>query len=234
MTEGLTRSRLILFDFDGTLADSQSAIVEAMGMAFASAGLKRPAAAAVRRIVGLSLEEAVQVLMNGTAGMEQRAAEAGGIADAYRRAHIELRARADHVEPLFPGVRELLAGLDRPERFLGVATGKARRGLFDSLERHGLRHHFATLQTSDGNPGKPNPEMIYRAMDEVGVDADETVMIGDTVYDMNMAANAGVAALGVSWGYHAPEELTAAGAAHILNEPGDLVPLISKRERDER
>ncbi len=100
------------------------------------------------------------------------------------------------------------------------------------MERHELKHHFATLQTCDGNPGKPNPEMIHRAMNEVGVEPGETVMVGDTVFDMEMAGNAGVEALGVSWGYHDPKELTAAGAAYILGEPGDLVPLLSSREKE--
>ncbi len=232
MSGAATRFRLILFDFDGTLVDSQHLIVEAMGTAFAEADLDRPGAAAVRRIVGLGLEEAVQVLIDGVKGTTGGSTGVTGIAESYRRAYFGIRIRPDHHEPLFPGVREALAGLDRPSRSLGIATGKSRRGLVESLERHDLKHHFATFQTSDGNPGKPDPEMIYRAMDEVGVEAGETVMVGDTVFDMEMAGNAGVEALGVSWGYHDPKELTAAGAAHILDELGGLAPLLSNREKE--
>ena len=232
MGERRVATRLILFDFDGTLVDSQWTIVEAMGMAFAEVGLAPPDVAAVRRVVGLSLERALQVLMDEGQVTEVESAAAVAIAHRYRRAHLEIRTRPDHLEPLFPGVRALLRGLDRPERFLGIATGKSMDPLRHSLERHGLAHHFTTLQTADRNAGKPDPEMVRRAMDQMGVEPAETVMVGDTVYDMEMAGNAGVEALGVAWGYHHPDELRAAGAARILGTPGDLDELISSRERD--
>lgn len=231
MGQGSTPIRLILFDFDGTLVDSQRAIVEAMGTAFAEIGLKRPAAPAVRRIVGLGLEQAVQVLMDDHGRMGREAGLVEAIAERYRQAHLTIRSRPDHLEPLFPGVREVLAGLDHPERFMGIATGKSLAGLFDSLERHGLKHHFATLQTGDRNRSKPDPEMVQRAMDWVGVEPIETVMVGDTTYDMEMAGNAGVEALGVSWGYHQADELSAAGAARVLESAEELLSLVSSRER---
>ena len=95
---------------------------------------------------------------------------------------------------------------------LGIATGKARRGLLTTLERHGLSNRFITLQTVDSNPGKPHPAMLLRAMAETGVDPSATVVVGDTVYDMEMARRAGVRAVGVAWGYHTPDELEATGA----------------------
>jgi len=215
--------RLIVFDYDGTLVDSQRAILHAMAEGFAAADLPAPEAAAVRRVVGLSLEVAVARLcpdsMDGIT--------VNRVADAYRDAFHALRTRPDYCEPLFPGVRETLAALDRPEVCLGIATGKARRGLLASLKRHGLQHHFATLQTADEGPGKPHPAMLQRAMAEAGAAPEETVVIGDTTFDMEMAVNAGVTALGVSWGYHAPEELSASGAAGLIGSFAELPPRLA-------
>jgi len=217
---GFSGFRLIVFDYDGTLVDSQRAILYAMAAGFAAADLPAPEATAVRQVVGLSLEIAVARLcpdpMDG--------AIVTRVADAYRAAFQELRARPNYDEPLFPGVRETLAALDRPEVGLGIATGKARRGLLASLARHGLGHHFVTLQTGDEGPGKPHPAMLERAMAEVGAGPADTVLIGDTSFDMEMAVNAGVPGLGVSWGYHAPEELSASGAALILESFAELPP----------
>jgi phosphoglycolate phosphatase len=133
-----------------------------------------------------------------------------------------MRARNLVDEPLYPGVRETLALLNRPEVCLGIATGKSRHGLVSSLGRHDLNELFVTLQTADDGPGKPHPEILQRAMSEVGTEPEQTVVIGDTSYDMEMAANAGVRALGVAWGYHGAEELRASGAAHVVESFPDL------------
>lgn len=210
--------RLIVFDFDGTLVDSQAAIVQAMAEGFVSADLPAPGAASVRRVIGLKLEVAIAALLPD--GGDARAC--AEIARGYREAFFTLRTRPDHHEPMFPRARETLAALDQGDVLLGIATGKARRGLLASLERHGIAHHFVTLQTADDGPGKPHPTILRQAMREAGVEAEETVMIGDTVFDMDMAGRAGVAALGVAWGYHAPPELTAAGAARIVDRFADL------------
>jgi len=210
--------RLILFDYDGTLVDSQRAILHAMAAGFAAADLPAPEATAVRRVVGLNLEIAVSRLCPDP----RDGATVNRVADAYRAAFQALRARPDYHEPLFPGVREALAALDRPEVCLGIATGKARRGLLASLERHSLEHRFVTLQTADDGPGKPHPAMLQRAMAETGAAPAETVLIGDTSFDMEMAVNASVPGLGVSWGYHAPEELSASGAAAIIESFAEL------------
>lgn len=212
------RYRLIVFDFDGTLVDSQHAIARAMGEAFGAHGLEAPAVDAVRRVVGLKLELAVARLLPDPADM----ATAAVVAEAYRRAFFAIRARPDHHEPLFPGARDALERLDTAEVCLGIATGKNRRGLLAGLEHHGLARYFATLQTADDGPGKPHPGMLRRAMDETGAGPAETVLIGDTTFDMEMAGNAGVAALGVAWGYHPPAELTASGAARVIDHFDDL------------
>lgn len=215
--------RLVVFDFDGTLVDSQHRIVRAMVEAFAAHGLSAPTAEVVRRVVGLPLEIAIARLLPDPDDWRT----AVRVADRYRDAYHAGDAEPDHDEPLFPGARENLALLDRSGVLLGIATGKGRRGLKASLERHGLAHHFATSQTGDDGPGKPDPAMLRRAMAEVGAAPRETVMIGDTSFDMEMAANAGVPGIGVAWGYHGPDELMAGGAARVIGTFDDLLPALS-------
>jgi len=105
---------------------------------------------------------------------------------------------------------------------LGIATGKSRRGLLAGLKRHGLHRQFVTLQTADDGPAKPHPESLFRAMADVGARPAETVVVGDTTFDMEMAGNAKATAIGVAWGYHAPAELRASGAARIVERFADL------------
>ena len=211
--------RLIVFDVDGTLVDSQAGIAAAMADAFAESGLEAPRPEAVRRVVGLSLEAAVANLLDGSG---HDAAPVGRIAESYRRAFVALRSQPDYREPLFPGAREALDALDGSGVCLGVATGKSRRGLMATLERHGLGERFVTLQTADHGPGKPHPEMLHRAMRDVGADPRQTVLIGDTTFDMMMACEAGTGAVGVGWGYHAPDELRAAGATRVVGRFDEL------------
>ncbi len=215
--------RLIVFDFDGTLVDSLRNIVTSFSRAFEDQGFPAPGPEAVRRIVGLRLEIAAARLLPDSEDMDT----AERVAAAYRAASRDLHARDLIDEPLYPGVRETLALLNRREVCLGIATGKSRRGLVGSLERHGLSGLFVTLQTSDDGPSKPHPEILHRAMSEVGAEPEETVVIGDTSYDMEMAANAGVRALGVSWGYHCAEELRASGAAQIAESFPDLPAVLA-------
>lgn len=204
--------RLALFDCDGTLVDSQLAIVAAMRAGFAAVGREAPEDLAIRRVVGLALVEAVAALL--PADEPDLAVE---IAEAYKAAFHDNRLHNRHPEPLFPGVREALDALEAAGCLLGIATGKSRRGLIGTLEHHGLLSRFVTLQTSDLLPGKPHPDMVHHAMAEAGVERDATVVIGDTTFDVLMARNAGVACVGVAWGYHRPAELLAAGAVTVVD-----------------
>ena len=212
-----SRLRLAVFDCDGTLVDSQHVIVTCMTAAFAAEGLTPPTAEAVRRVIGLPLVECMARL----SPLEETARHSR-LTEAYKDHFFVLRQTPDHLEPLFEGALDALATLEAAGWVLGVATGKARRGLLAVLERHGLETRFATLQTADIGPGKPHPAMLERAMADVGVSPEDTVMIGDTSFDMLMARSAGAGALGVSWGYHPVAELEAAGAQAIIERFADL------------
>ena len=218
-------TRLVMFDCDGTLVDSQYVIIDSMQATFRAHGMPPPAPDAVKRIVGLSLPQAIGHL-NG----EADAATIESLVVGYKECFLELRASPDLHEPLFADVVETLTLLEETGYVLGIATGKSRRGLSAILETHGLAKHFVTLQTADDAPSKPHPGMLERAMAETGMAKDETVLIGDTVFDMEMALNAGAGAFGVAWGYHDTVELKAAGAHLVLDNLCDL-PVVLKQWR---
>ncbi|MGX7896687.1 HAD-IA family hydrolase [Tsuneonella sp. HG222] len=213
--------RLAVFDCDGTLADGQAAITGAMERAFADCALACPPRHEVLRIVGLSLPNAVRRLVP-----DESEETHGRIVAAYKDAFFQSRVAGTLHEPLFDGVGDLIDALDAQGWTLGVATGKSDRGLAGLLAVHGLSGRFATLQTADRHPSKPHPAMLEAAMAETGAAPETTVMIGDTTYDIAMARAAGVRALGVAWGYHAPHELIAAGAAAVARSPGEIKELI--------
>lgn len=210
--------RLIVFDFDGTLVDSQFGIAKAMAAAFSAEGLPVPSREAVRRCVGLRLEIVIARLL----GEAEVGPRVHGLCERYRAAFHAMRGDDDFFEPVYPRVLEILALLDHPGVQLAIATGKNRRTLGVSLEHHGLAGYFPILKTADDGPGKPHPGILRDALRETGVAATEAVMIGDTSFDMEMARAAGIPALGAGWGYHEDEELRAAGAARILTSMDQL------------
>lgn len=212
------RYRLVIFDCDGTLVDSQHNIVAAMTAAWQRHGLEPPTPEAVRRHVGLTLEVAFERMLE--APTPETVAALG---QAYREIVRDLRGQAALHEPLYDGIRELIEALEAPEIFLGIATGKNRVGLEHTLHALGLRERFHTLQTSDRCRSKPDPEMVLQAMAETAIGPEATVVIGDTSFDMEMARAAGATPIAVSWGYHPVEELRAAGAAAILGHPSELI-----------
>jgi len=214
--------KLIVFDLDGTLVDSQHVIVSTVRAAFEHFGLPQPAADAIRRIVGLRLVEGLARLAPALAPDEVVA-----LAEAYRTTFQARRVASDLTETLFPGVLAMLEALRDAGFRLGIATGKSRRGLLSVLERHALADFFVTLQTADLPPGKPHPAMLLRALDEAGVAPAEAAMIGDTTFDIAMARAAGALPIGVAWGYHPPHELTAAGAVHLVSSSAELPPLMA-------
>lgn len=211
--------KLVVFDCDGTLVDSQHAIVAAMTDAFLSEGLLAPHREAIVGVVGLSLDTAVAQLVPDGSDRSR----IGRLSEAYKAAFAARRRGPDHFEPLYDGVRATLERLAaRDGVLLGIATGKSRRGVDAVLEREGLARVFATIQTADTHPSKPHPSMVLAAMDETGAVPADTVMIGDTTYDIEMAHGAGASAVGVSWGYHPDDALWAAGAHHVSADCSEL------------
>ena len=204
--EGTAPLRLVIFDVDGTLVDSQNHIVEAQHCAFAALGLPPPSRRETLAVVGLSLPEAFAALVGAEGPVL-------ALSEAYKEAWTVLRGRADFAEVLYPGARETIAALAAdPEVLLGIATGKSRKGVDRLLAAQGWEGQFATLHTADEHPSKPDPSMIVTALRETGVPADAAVMVGDTTFDMEMARAAGIRAIGVAWGYHEPSALTHCGA----------------------
>jgi phosphoglycolate phosphatase len=210
--------RFVVFDCDGTLADSQHSIAAAMSHAFEWHGLPSPEPAAVRRVVGLSLEEAIARLLK-----PHQAGMAVDLAAVYRAEAYRLRTAEGGIDPLYEGAGETLRALHAAGMVLGIATGKSMRGLRALLAGHGADCYFATLQTADMHPGKPDPSMLNAAMTEIGAVPAETILVGDTSYDMQMAQNAGVTAVGVTWGYHETGDLEASGANKIVNNFEELI-----------
>jgi phosphoglycolate phosphatase len=214
---------LVLFDVDGTLIDSQHMITAAMGRAFAARGRPAPSRADTLGVVGLSLDVAMARLL----GRPEIDDDARDLSAAYKDAFFDLRTSSDHQEPLYPGARAALDALSaRDDVLLGLATGKSMRGVRAILDLHDLHGRFVTIQTADGNPSKPHPGMIHVALAETGVTPDRAVIVGDTTYDVEMAGAAGIAAIGVSWGYHAETALTRAGAAAVLPHWDRLMPTL--------
>lgn len=213
--------RLAIFDCDGTLVDSGADICAAMDRAFGEQGLEPPPHDRTRRIVGLSLTEAMTAL-----APELDAASRESLAEGYKAAFHAMRAEGVVAEPLYDGIAAVIESLSAHGWRLGVATGKSDRGLRLCLERHGLHRHFTTLQTADRHPSKPHRSMLDAACAEAGVPPTRAAMIGDTSFDMAMARDAGCLAVGVGWGYHAPAELVAAGAHAMARRPGDLLPIL--------
>lgn len=214
-------SRLAVFDCDGTLVDGQAEVCDVMEAAFAEAGLPPPSRNTVRRSVGLSLNAAMrQLAPDAVEEMQHHAVE------CYRRIYRARRMDGRLSEPLYPGIAQLLHNLHSDGWLLAVATGKSERGLKACLETHGILDLFVSLQTADHHPSKPNPAMLEAALLESGVSPAEAVMIGDTTFDILMANDAGVRALGVEWGYHEAHELRAAGAAAVASDPAHLERLL--------
>jgi phosphoglycolate phosphatase len=210
-------TRLALFDCDGTLVDSQANICMAMEHAFEEAGMTPPPRHATRRIVGLSLVEAMRQLLPDSGDALHR-----DMAERYKQAFYTLRGNGLVDEPLYDGIAGLLSELDESGWLLGVATGKSDRGLERCLDHHGIKGLFVTLQTADRHPSKPHPSMVYQALADSGAETHQAVMIGDTVYDIHMGRAAGCRTIGVGWGYHPLDELREAGADQVVETMAEL------------
>lgn len=189
---------LIVFDWDGTLVDSTQLIVDSIRAASADVGLQVPEPTAARSIIGLGLPEALRTLFGPLSGSLQQQLTA-----RYRYHYFA----QDHEVPLFQGVADAIANLAEQGFMLAVATGKGRNGLNLSLQRSGLQQHFLATRCVDECCSKPDPQMLHEIMDELGADPARALMIGDTTYDLQMARNAGIASVAVTYGAQSLESL---------------------------
>jgi phosphoglycolate phosphatase len=209
--------KLAIFDCDGTLVDSGATIHTALRSTFDTHGLDCPPKDVTKKVIGLSLDEAMAALVPD--------ADHGALSQTYRQSFFAMRGAGQVEEPLFEGVVDLLDTLEADGWLLGVATGKSERGLRHCLASHGLDARFVTLQTADRNPSKPHPAMALAAMAETGAEPSRTIFVGDTGWDMGCARNAGAGGIGAGWGYHDFAELIDAGAHAVANLPFEVVAL---------
>ena len=210
---------LIVFDWDGTLMDSADVIVRSIRRASVDAGFPAPAPEAARHIIGLGLMEAMAHLFP-----EADPESCRRLSDHYR--HHYLKASDEGIF-LFEGAEDAVATLSDAGCLLAVATGKSRRGLESAFDASGMRDYFHASRCADESFSKPHPAMLFELMDELGVDADKTLMIGDTTHDLQMAANARVASLALCHGAHSREALEACQPLACLNDFTELKSWLS-------
>lgn len=205
---------LVIFDWDGTLMDSRDRIVRCLTGAMEDLGWPAPPGTEAQQVIGLSLDDAFKHLVPEADESARR-----DLAARYRDYFLGIDATP---MPLFPGVSELLDGIHREGMLMAVATGKSRRGLDRAFDETGLGERFSASRCGDETLPKPNPQMVLEILAQTGVEASDAVMIGDTSFDMEMARNAGVDALGVSYGVHAVTRLTPHGPLGICHSVDDI------------
>jgi len=209
----VSRYELVIFDWDGTIMDSTGLIASCIQESCREMGLPVPPESEARWVIGLGFIQSVEHVAPGLDRERQVA-----LAESYRR-HFVAR---EHEAPLFGGIPELLAGLRGRDRRLAVATGKARRGLDRALAASGLGPYFEATRCADEGFPKPHPDMVLRLLEETGVEPSRALMIGDTTHDLELAANAGVDAVAVTYGAHGEELLRARAARHYAASVAEL------------
>lgn len=215
--------KLVLFDCDGTLVDSAGLIHAVIERTFEQFGQEPPALAATKSIIGLTLDIAIARLQ-GKHHVDPQAVE---MANYYKSIFAEVRGNGAATERRFDGIAEVIAALAaREDVLIGAVTGKSRRGLNVILDSNGWRDHFFVSRTADDCPSKPHPAMVTECCDETGIAAQDTIVIGDAIYDMQMAKAAGARPIGVAWGYCSVEDLWQTGADAVVERPADLLAYI--------
>ncbi|MDA7579299.1 HAD-IA family hydrolase [Alphaproteobacteria bacterium] len=219
----LQNLRLALFDYDGTIVDSAIMIVEGAIAAFRICGLPDPDPKKVRENIGKPLAIALDEYM--PPGFNITPNE---ISEAYRSWYAEQGRLGLQNEPLYPGVVELLKELKTNDWLIGIATNKSRIGLTNGLAKHSLSDMFDITLSTDENIPKPNPAMAIKAMNDLGVDKENCVMIGDTINDIGLGVNAGITSIGVTWGYNDKNLLLSAGANYLVDDANQLNTLMKE------
>ena len=215
--------KLALFDYDGTIVDSAIMIVEGAIAAFRICGLPDPDPKKVRENIGKPLAIALDEYM--PPGYNVTPNE---ISEAYRSWYAEQGRLGLQNEPLYPGVVELLKELKTDDWLIGIATNKSRIGLTNGLAKHSLSDMFDITLSTDENIPKPNPAMAIKSMNDLGVDKENCVMVGDTINDIGLGVNAGITSIGVTWGYNDENLLTSAGADYLVDDANELSVLMKK------
>ena len=215
--------KLVLFDCDGTLVDSAVRIHETMRRAFVAYGHPEPTLAETKTIIGLSLDYAIARLL----GRHRIDDEVLAIRVKFKSLFAEVHSDPNMMEQLFPGIAELIDGLAaRGDVAISAVTGNSRRGLTHVLDLHGLAPRFTVSRTADDCPSKPHPAMVLECCAEAGFNPADAVIIGDAVFDMEMAVKAGSHAIGVAWGYGEIADLQDAGAGAIVWHPEEILKLV--------
>ena len=210
---GNRRYELVVFDWDGTLMDSAELIVASLLAACRDIGIEEPSRERARHIIGLGLKDAIEYALPTLPPSRYRE-----LADRYR---VHFTAR-DAALPMFAGVDALLAELNERGHYVAVATGKSRSGLERAMDHTATRTHFHATRCADESFPKPHPGMLLDLMDRLGVAPAATLMIGDTTHDLDMASNAGVASVGVSYGAHPRDELLLRGPLACVDDIDSL------------
>ncbi|SCX00530.1 Pyrophosphatase PpaX [Agrobacterium sp. DSM 25558] len=211
--------KLVLFDCDGTLVDSVGLIHEVMARTFVHFGYDRPDVSLTKSIIGLTLDIAI-ARMQGKPHVDD---EAVAMTLHYKSIYAQTRAEAGFQEPVFDGITAMIETLAKRENLLmGAVTGKSRRGLDLIMDTHGFRQHFIVSRTADDCPSKPHPAMVTECCSQTGIVPADTIVIGDAIYDMQMAKAAGAKAIGVAWGYASVDDLWKAGADAIVEHPSEI------------
>jgi phosphoglycolate phosphatase len=207
------RFDLIVFDWDGTLFDSTALIARCIQDACRDVGASVPSDVDAAYVIGLGLADALRHVAPGLP--ESRYPELG---QRYRHHYFACQ----HELSLFPGTLEMLHALKARRHWLGVATGKGRRGLDEALAHSQLKGLFDATRTADETASKPNPLMLLELMREFGVEPERTLMIGDTTHDLLLARNAGTPSLAVSFGAHEREAFDEFGPLQVLHSTREL------------
>lgn len=210
--------KLILFDADGTIVDSQAIIHEAMRLCFHRFEKDEPHISQTRSVIGLTLDRAIATVLQ-----KDIDAEVDAMAGEYREIYLSLLNRPELESAPFAGMTDIVRTLaGRSDVLLGLVTGKSRRGVRRMIEANGFGGCFMTIRCADDCPSKPDPAMVSECIDEAGVTPADTLVVGDTTFDMQMARAAGATGVGVNWGYHNGEQLIGAGAAFLARDTADL------------